>query len=933
MLRIMLQKLVSKKWMNLCLLLGSTLLIATVVSFPMYQTAAYDRMLRDEFANYLESEGRWPTMLFMTTISKKDKNGATINRMEELMGTIYDELGVTKKETISYYLLSKMETHSAMNREEIKDLPVKLGTLADLPEHARIISGEMYSEEGVDEDGNIEVVVSQTSLVKMGLLVGETIVFNDLRDVEGNEIRMTVKGVFGVEDYQDFYWQVNPDEMSDICLMNTDLFKKMFTGENAGKYTITCRYIPMFEYEDITADQVATIAATTDYLKEESAFRNTIATPAYRSILENYLEKQTRIRATLVILQVPVLIMLAAFLFMISGQMYELERNEISVIKSRGSSGAQIFRLYLYQSIFLTVLGGAAGLPLGALFSRILGSARNFLEFDSNRTLELHLTSETLVYAAAAMFATLLIMTLPAIKHSRVTIVKLKQQKALKKKSWWEKLFLDIILLGVSLYGYYSFHKTTGNLAESVLTGETLDPLLYISSSLFIVGMGLLFLRLQPLLVKLIYLAGKRFWKPASYASFMENIKNGRKQQFIMLFVIMTISLGMYHATVARTILQNATDNTEYLDGVDFVVQEVWSEVMDENGASTGVYFEPDYTKFASIEGVEGYTRVLYDTKAYIATGQKSRQDITLMGIHTKDFGEITWVPQELNGKHYYEYLNEMASVANGVLVSENFRSQLGYNLGDTITFTNPRGLVVTGKIVDFFSYWPGYIPAVTEIRPDGTAATVDKYLLVTHYDNIRQKWGVTPYEVWIGLKEDADSQTVYDWIQDNNIRVRKFTDREEDLRKTVEDPLLQGTNGVLTMGFIVTILLCAVGYLIYWIMSIRSREMIFGVLRACGMHKGELFHMLMNEQIFSGAFSVLAGIGIGKLASVMFVPMIQQAYAAANQVLPMKLIINASDMFRLYGVIAAAMLICLAVLILLLFKLNVAKALKLGEE
>ena len=135
------------------------------------------------------------------------------------------------------------------------------------------------------------------------------------------------------------------------------------------------------------------------------------------------------------------------------------------------------------------------------------------------------------------------------------------------------------------------------------------------------------------------------------------------------------------------------------------------------------------------------------------------------------------------------------------------------------------------------------------------------------------------------------------------------------------------------TLSFIISLIICSVGFLIYWIMSIRSREMIFGVLRACGMHKGELFHMLMNEQIFSGAFSVLAGIGIGKLASIMFVPMIQQAYAAANQVLPMKLIINASDMLRLYGVIAAAMVVCLAVLILLLFKLNVAKALKLGEE
>ena len=933
MFRVMLQKLWHKKWMNLCLLLGSTLLIATVVSFPLYQTSAYDRMLRDEFRNYIESEGKWPTMNSLTTVSKKDKSGSTISRMEELMQTINDDLGVTTKETISYYLLSKMEVHSEMNREEVEDLSVRLGTLSDLPSHVQMLSGEMFSESGLAPDGSIEVVVSQSGLVNMELLVGETIIFNDLKDMDGNAIRLTIKGVFGAEDYEDFYWQVDPDSMGEICLMNTELFMQMFTGGNAGKYTITCRYFPMFEYEDITAEQVAQLVEATDYLTGESPFRNTMAVPTYRSILDNYLEKQTRIQATLIILQVPVLIMLGAFLFMISGQMYELERNEISVIKSRGSSGAQIFRLYLYQSGFLTLLGGAAGLPLGALFSRILGSARNFLEFDNSRTLQLKMTAETWIYAAVAMAATMLIMTLPAIKHSRITIVRLKQQRALKKKSWWEKIFLDIILLAVSLYGYYSFRKTTSNLAQSVLMGEALDPLLYISSSLFIVGMGLLFLRMQPCLVKLIYMGGRRFWKPASYASFMENIKNGRKQQFIMLFLILTISLGMYHATVARTILQNARDNAEYLDGADIIVQEVWSEMADENGASTGAYIEPDYSKYASIEGVEGYTKVLYDTNAYIATGQTARQGITLMGIHTKDFGSITWVPEELNHKHYYEYLNEMAVVENGILVSENFRSQLGYSVGDSVSYTNNRGLAVTGKIVDFFEYWPGYVPKVTELRPDGTAASADQYLVVAHYDTLRQKWGVTPYEVWIGLKEDSDSGDIYDWIQENHVRVRKYVDKAEDLRKTVEDPLLQGTNGVLTMGFIVTILLCAVGYLIYWIMSIRSREMIFGVLRACGMHKGELFHMLMNEQIFSGAFSVLAGIGIGKLASVMFVPMVQQAYAAANQVLPMKLVVNASDMFRLYGVIAVAMIVCLAVLILLLFKLNVAKALKLGEE
>ena len=933
MFKIMMQKLLHKKWMNCCLLLGSILLIATVVSFPLYQTAAYDRMLQDEFRNYLATEGKWPTINSMLMVSKKDYQGATISRVEDWMNTICGEMGVTLRENIYYYLHSGMRVHSSMNRDAVDGLTLRLGMLTDLPAHAKMLSGEMFSESGITEDGSIEVVVSQSALVNMNILVGETLIVENAKDANGKEIRLFIKGVFGMEDSSDFYWQVKPDSMDNVCLMDADLFRQMFTGNNAADYTITCYYFSMFEYEDIKANQVEKLMAITDYQTEESAFRGILQSPDYREILESYRGKQDRIRATLIILQIPVLIMLGAFLFMISGQMYEMERNEISVIKSRGSSGSQIFRLYLYQSLFLTLVGGAFGIPLGSLFSRILGSARNFLEFDSSRSLQITFTTQTWIYAAGAMGITLMIMTLPAIKHSRVTIVKLKQQKALKRKSLWEKVFLDVILLGLSLYGYYSFNKSSQDLGQSVLSGESLDPLLYISSSLFIVGMGLLFLRLQPYIVQAIYTVGKRVWKPASYASFMENIKNGRKQQFIMLFLIMTISLGMYHATVARTILQNARENAEYIDGTDIIIREVWVEVSDVYGNARGQFIEPDFSKYASMEAAENYTRVLYDQKAYVSMGGGSRQDITLMGIHTKEFGSVTWVSRELTEKHYYEYLNELAVVEDGILVSENFRDKLGYNVGDSITYYNFKGQSVQGKIVDFFEYWPGYASTSTGLNPDGTVSVVDNYLLVTHYDRLYQKCGLKPYEVWIKLKDGYGSRDVYQFIEDSNARITKYIDRPTDIQNAVEDPLLQGTNGVLTMGFLVTILLCAVGYLIYWIMSIRSREMIFGVLRACGMHKGELFHMLMNEQIFSGVFSVIAGIGIGKLASVMFVPMLQQAYAAANQVLPMKLITNASDMIRLYGVIAGVMVLCLVVLILLIFKLNVAKALKLGEE
>lgn len=934
MLRIMLQKLWHKKWINLCLLLGSTLLIATVVSFPLYRTAACDRMLIDEFRNRIANTGEWVAMNKMTLASQRDTGGKNIKRMEGLMEELSSRLGVTQKETIYHYSLSPAEIHSLMNRADAEDLSARLGCLSDMPEHAVMLSGEMYSENGLTDDGSIEVVVSQSAMVEMGLLVGETLEYKTLRDAGGNAIRLYVCGVFDAQDTSDFYWQVKPEELGNECMMNSELFRQMFTGDNAGKFTISCSWFPMFEYENLTTSHVNKLVEGTAWLTEESPYRRTVKEPPYNELLDSYLAKKGRIEATLIILQVPVLILLAAFLFMISGQMYETEKNEISVIKSRGSSGGQIFRLYLYQSIFIVLVSVAFGIPLGEFFSRILGAASNFLEFDNGRVLDIVYTAEVFWYATGAMLATLIVLAIPAIKHSRLSIVKLKQQKALKKKGLWEKLFLDVILIVVSLYGFYSYSRSTESLTRSVLEGKALDPLLYISSSLFILGAGLLFLRLQPLFVQLIYLVGKRFWGPASYASFVDNLKNGRKQQSIMLFLILTVSLGMYHATVARSIVQNAKENAEYMDGADIMLREVWSDTRGVSGYTGGLmYYEPDYSKYASMDFAASYTRVLRDEEATAYTDSANRYTCTLMAIHTREFGENTWVDSKLISKSYYDYLNELAMVENGVLVSENLRSLLGCKAGDTLNYIDKDGNEASGTIVDFIAYWPGYQPSAMELNSDGESYVTDHYLIVTHYEALRQKWGVTPYEVWITLKEGSDSQDMYQWIQDNDVRLKSYTDRQADVSDTVEDPLLQGTNGVLTMGFLVTILLCAVGYLIYWIMSIRSREMVFGVLRAGGLHKGELFHMLMNEQIFSGVFSIVAGIGIGKLASDMFVPIIQLAYMSPRQALPMELVVNTSDMMRLYSVIAAAMALCFVVLVVLLFKMNVAKALKLGEE
>ncbi|MCQ2525269.1 MAG: ABC transporter permease [Lachnospiraceae bacterium] len=932
MLGIMLQKMWHKKWMNLSLLLGCILLVATAVCFPLYQDAAYDRMLHDEFDHELMSSGEWPAELNIISVARKDKEGKVINGLEKLVPQIYSNMGVTEKETIYYYTFAQNGIHSTMNRRDADELNINLAAKSGLKNHVTMLSGEMFSDTGMTDDGEIEVVISQSAMVSMGLLVGETVVYDALRAPDGGEIKMHITGVYN-EDGDESYWQEDNGFFDTVLLMDFDLFREKFTGTNGGKYTTTCYITAMFEYKDLSASDVSRVQKWTKYYDEESSYGHNISTPVYAELLNSYENKYSRISATLVILQIPVLIMLAAFLLMISSQMYEMERNEISVIKSRGSSRAQIFRMYLYQAILLNIVGTLLGLPLGMLMSKLLGSTRNFLVFDFSETLDVKFTTTALIYLGGAVFLGLLCLTVPAIKHSRVSIVNLKQQKAMRKKALWEKLFVDLVLLAVAGYGFYNFQHNSDKLSEAVLNGKSLDPLLYLSSSLMIIGGGLLFLRLQPYLLKLIYNIGKKHWKPASFVSFMENVKNGRKQQLIMLFLIMTVSLGMYHATVARTIVENAVQNTNYLDGADLVLKEVWTEIQTREGKPTGEYVEPNTDKYMTAQYIERYTRVYNDSKAYISTGGNSRIDVNLLGIHTKEFGEITWVDMYLNNEHYYNYLNELAAAENGVLVSANFRDKLGYKVGDSISYSNAAGKTATGVIVDFVSYFPGYSPEVRELLSDGTLSVTDSYMVVANFEYMKKKLGNTPYEIWITTKEGTTEADIYNWIQSEGVRLTKYVNRDVDLENAESDPLLQGTNGILTLGFVVTIILCGVGYLIYWIMSIRERELVFGVLRASGFHKGELFQMLINEQIFCGLLSILAGFGIGKITSVMFVPILQKAYSSTSQVLPMELITNPADMQRLIGVVAGVMFVCIAVLTGMILRMNVAKALKLGED
>lgn len=928
MYKLILQKLLHKKWMVLSLLIGNILLIAVAVSYPMYRNSSFQRMLTDEFRDYQDKNGGWPAVWAVEHSRSMQREGVSYEQLTAYVDRCQSRLNVPLYREIEYLSTSLDEANPVVEREEHLQRRLQITAVSDLEDEVDIYAGRL-PESGLTGDGCLEVMVNSATADGLDILLDETYEFVKLCWTDGTPLRVRIVGMFRPLNESSPFWMETSSSMHRDLFVPMETYGTYFLGEEQ-EYAFGCkkRIYHLWDYSAIAPEQVRDIMQASRELVEAEKNGSLIQDNDYEGIIHSYSAKAKKVEASLLILQVPVLALLLAFIYMISSQMLTMEQNEISVMKSRGAKRGQIVWMYLIQNLILGLISLAAGLPLGGVFCSVLGTATDFMEFSGRRALSVKWSADVLWYAGAALLLMMVMTLIPVIGYSRVSIVNLKQSQTKKKNSLWKKMYLDVICLAVSLYGYYSFSRSQQQVMEQVLTGETLDPLLYLSSSLFLLGCGLLALRLQPLLLSLLFRAGRKRMAPASYVAFVEGTRGARKKEFIMLFMILTVALGIHNTTVARTIVANAEKNADYVTGADLALKEVWKNIA--RPGENPIYLEPDYGKYDTIPNMTFHTRVLITP-----IGTRREGDIRLMGIVTEEFAKVARMPEGLLPYDFYDYLNVLASSSTAALVSENYMTKLDYKLGDNLTVVDKQGNEIRVKIKGFFNYWPSYVPYSYSLNSDGSLEIKDQYLVVANMAMLEQKQGEQgkiPYEIWFQAQDGTDG--LYPWLEEHpQVKLTGLVDLGEVREEIRNDTLFQGTNGILTMSFIVVLLLCSVGYLLYFILSIRSRELMFGVLRAMGMRKGEISRILALEQIFCGLYSIAMGTLVGLIGSRMFVPMIQNAYAASDQVLPLELITSRSDLLQLFGVIAAVMLVCLLVISRIVAHMNISKALKLGED
>lgn len=965
------RKMANNKWLVASLLLGMTIGVALVSTMPIYSEAILSRMLVKDLETMQQDRNVYPGSFFAKlTLSQEspETRKSLLNEMDAYMsGPAAHGFALPVIETVIQRITTSVSVTPVVGTEEDrkKSRPISFTSLSGLYDHIKLTDGRMPEPPG--KDGVYEVLVTDGGLYSLKAVLGS--VFEAKIEKTGETIKFMPVGIFEKKRDDDPYF-INPSlsDFSSKMVIDPAVMDSDFLGDNRVP-VITSSWHIVLDYSKMELRQVNDfLKANQDiqnYMKQRvSVYQTDYQVPAIDT-LNAYLDRASRLRTLMWALNVPVLIMLAFYMFMVANLIAERQKNEIAVLRSRGAARWQIAAAFLVEGLILSAAAWAVGPFVGLILTKVLGASNGFLSFVSRAALPVRITSQAYRYGLVAAGVSLVMLLIPVILATRTTIVGHKQQLARQLRTpLWHKIFLDVILIAIAIYGLYTFRARLDNLTSLGLqsTDLRIDPLQFLVPALFIVGAGLLLLRLYPYLLRLVYWSGRKWWRPGTYATLIQVGRSSGQYQFLMVFLLLTIATGVFSASAARTINNNTEDRIRYGNGADIAITSTWlddapppsmsstpgaggapsSGSVGLSGNSSGIihYLEPAFEPYEKLPGVEHAAKVFTKKDASFSVGDTNGM-ATLMGIDPYDFGMTAWFRDGLLDHHLNDYLNLMASDTRAVLISRTLAVQKKAKVGDTIWIgwsdVQSQPFVVYG-IIDYF-------PTFNPNPPSGSVSSGDEddggtepaanapMLIVGHLSRIQFQLGLEPYQVWLKMKPGFSSADLYQSVEQSKLSVTKLVNTEFDWNKAKNDPFLMALNGILTLGFLLSIIVSFSGFLLYWILSLKGRTLQNGVMRALGLSLRQMIGMLVLEQILTSGIAVAIGIVVGNLASSLYVPNFQIAFNPSTLVPPFRVIADSLDYVRLYAVVVFMLVLGLGILGGMVARTRIHQALKLGED
>ncbi|MCL1872767.1 MAG: ABC transporter permease [Clostridiales bacterium] len=957
MLAIAFEKMLKNKAPFLCMLIACLFSVSLFATMPAFENAVKKRMLQRELSQ-LQYETTLPPLVHEITVSDREiteNEGGGIDVFETgIYKALIPRFGIpviAKQFTLNHH--SAAFLHISPGNES--SIFLERGGIMygeGLFDHVELMAGRLPNEPGAD--GIIEVVVSESAAEKMPFMLGSVYLqrFTPAQDLPSEEVRLHVVGIIRMADPADPFWVTPLSEINPYTTYES-FISTFFTGE------VSRFSVHLTTTFDHTAVGPENLKAILDLAQTENS-----GTLTNMEILEDAFKRDLELGFYLLVLLIPIFALLMFFIIMISDLILEQDKVEISLLYSRGAGKGSVLAIYAIQTLLISLVAIAAGIPLSLLLCSALGASSGFLEFVGRAPLQVTATAKVFGYATAGAALFSLSTLLPILFSKSASIVTQRRLKAVRgSKPFFEKYYLDLFLLGISIYGYFSYQNLSDILTvtSAGISEITIDPLVFLISSCFLMGCAMLIARCYPYLMRLLFHLGRSLWPPAIYASLSAS-RSRPRSRYIILFIIMTASISLYTSTAARTINQNTLDRAMYGIGADLVIKERWPFIDPNPVYRNGKYIVPHvkdvfftempFEIFNEPPGVALATKVYRNDRTMITTlkGINAR-DLDVIAIYPDEFAQISWQRDDMYAYHLNHLMNAMSANYHTVLLTRNLMEQLGVSNGDEIRVrweNNPENLIC--YVYDAIEYFPTFDP----VALDGTLRS----LIVMNYELVESEYPIEPYEVWIRKEDGASSADILQYLLDHresppkvfestidpyvrgasmflrtDYSLPKFAmnDARVKLASVLGDPLILSMNSFLTLNFIMILALTAVGLLLFWSFDLQSRRLQISIMRSAGMSQNSVIAMLLWEQALLSLLPLLAGFVLGRIGSTLFVPMFEMG--GSKSPLAFRVFRLSADALRVGAIITGIILLTIAMLWYLASRIKISDTLKLGEE
>ncbi len=953
-IKVIFRKMLNNRWLTGSLFLGLLITVSLVSTIPTYTSSVLQKLLVKELEDYQVRNNQFPggfsfSDSFSGIVVSNPRE--SLKKVEAINERIIEEAGLPIISKVQMLYTSPLKIiFEDETRGDSPLRPGKIVMLSNVEDHITITDGRLPSKEPVN--GVFEALVPDIALQDRDMVLETSFIAGDGE----NQFIVKPVGTFKAKSETDPYWSIPPQSYSRDFIIHEELFRTEILEKNESLLGIG-RFSTAFDYHTIKNEDIPRLLSLERKLKTEiSGIKKTsiVFNFPIKDILLKYIQKEKQLTVMLWSLNVPILVMLGIYLFMVSRLIIQRQLTEIAVLSSRGAKRAQILLIYFIEISILGVLAFLLGPYIGLFFCTILGASNGFLEFVQRSALPVEIGAKAYLYALIAVLSSIFMIMIPVYHASKQSIVNHKQNLARTVSTQqWYTVFIDLFLLGISLYGLYNFKRRQQELLALSANSNDLyiDPLLFFIPAIFIIGLGLFILRLYPWLLKGIYKLGEKYWSVSLYSTFLQVSRSAKQYQFLMLFLIMTIGIGVFSASAARTINNNLEEQLRYENGAELTVDVRWesnkpssppagippasssSSTEDTQEAVTTVfkevvYTEPPFEPFTKLDSVENATKVFNKRNSTAVAKGKSQYGLQLMAIEPKEFGETAWFKPSLLPHHWYNYLNLIAAEPSAVLISKTLSNSLGVKEGDNITLSwdgSDPGEFVVYAIID---YWPTYNPLK---KPEDSPS--NPTFVVANLPYVQNMMGLEPYQVWLKLKPETSRISLYEEIREQKIPIIKLNDIVPKLVEIKNSALLLGINGTMTLGFLISIVVTFIGFLLYWILTIKARTLQYGIYRAMGIPMPKLIGILVWEQAMTSGMACLLGIIVGGITSKLFVPLFKITLDPTKLVPPFTVVFDPSDETKIYFFVSFMLVVGLTILVLFLRRIKIHQAIKLGED